>query len=259
MELNRRWVLKTYDEGWFYDPVHNAYFGSRFSNYGYWRSGTRTQREASENLVAELLSAAGARQGRILDVACGKGESTRYLRRFFPPEDIVAINISDRQLRTCKQHVPECEFVLMDAAQLGFDDESFDTVLCVEAAFHFKTRRAFLAEACRVLRPGGHLVLSDILFSRIFTGLAPMLPHENYVRGVEEYRRLCRSAGLTDVEIRDVTADSWKPYRTSALTHMSKRYWRRRNVPRLVGFWIVLAMLTLAQQQYLLVSARKAA
>jgi ubiquinone/menaquinone biosynthesis C-methylase UbiE len=45
----------------------------------------------------------------------------------------------------------------MDAARLAFADAQFDAVICVEAAFHFDTRAAFLREALRVLKPAGAL------------------------------------------------------------------------------------------------------
>jgi len=46
--------------------------------------------------------------------------------------------------------------------RLPFPDASFNHVLCVEAMFHFASRRTFFAEAARVLKPGGAMVASDI-------------------------------------------------------------------------------------------------
>jgi hypothetical protein len=37
---------------------------------------------------------------------------------------------------------PECNFLPMDAAELAFDSDSFDNILCIESAYHFATRTA---------------------------------------------------------------------------------------------------------------------
>src|SRR5256885_484731 len=140
-------MIDFYDRG-MSDPVTLEYYGNTdYYNYGYWDDGTTDQGEASANLVEKLVGLIPEKKGRILDVACGLGASTRYLRNHYPDENIVAVNLSDFQLDQAKSRARSLQFACMDAAHLAFESNSFDAILCVEAAFHFDTRDLFLHEA----------------------------------------------------------------------------------------------------------------
>ena len=54
---------------------------------------------------------------------------------------------------------PDYHYVDM-AASLPFGDASFDAALCLEGVEHLVDPTAFIAEISRVIRPGGHIVLS---------------------------------------------------------------------------------------------------
>ena len=64
-----------------------------------------------------------------------------------PPADVVGINISDQQLEVCRADVLGCNFVLIDAAHMVFEDSSFDNIIHVEAACNFSTREKFVQGA----------------------------------------------------------------------------------------------------------------
>ena len=97
MTNNRQRIFEFYDSDW--HPLVAEYYGhSDYMNYGYWTGKTENQAEASENLVGKLLAMIPDKKGRILDVACGRGASTRHLLRYYKSSDIVAINISEKQL-----------------------------------------------------------------------------------------------------------------------------------------------------------------
>jgi MPBQ/MSBQ methyltransferase len=191
-------------------PLLGAYYGhSDYFNYGYWEPGIQDQAAASDNLVAKLLEMIPEKTGKILDVACGRGASTRHLLRYYEPTEITATNISSNQLERAAQIARGCTLRVMDAASMDFPDESFDNLLCVEAAFHFDTRDGFYREALRVLKPGGRLVTSDILGPR---GSQRIIP-ANTVLTPGELRDHLYRAGFEKVQVTDATEQCWKSFR----------------------------------------------
>jgi cyclopropane fatty-acyl-phospholipid synthase-like methyltransferase len=224
-----------------------------FHNLGYWEKETESLGEASQNLIEKLLSFIPDKRGRVLDVACGKGASSEILQRYY--SEVIGINISRRQLRRCRVNAPGCTFMLMNATALSFDSASFDDVICVEAAFHFVTRKKFFEEAARVLKPGGHLVLSDILFC---DEPSLTMPRENYVPDVTYYSNLLAAAGFQTIDVVDATEQCILRCFKSRLSAFNKMFfsgeldqsmlWRRKDR---------LLERLLQNRQYLLVCATK--
>ena len=184
------------------DKLADIYYdNSGFFNLGYWTHETKTQREASIDLVNRLLDWIPEKKGTILDVACGMGATTNMLLDYYPARNVCAINVSPAQVGMAARRAPGCGFVAMDATHLGFSDESFDNVICVEAAFHFTTRADFLREAYRLLKPGGRLVHTDILHR----GKKPVA--ENYLPAPQDLKREIEQAGFSEVEVLDRTRE----------------------------------------------------
>jgi len=194
------------------DVVYPGFFTREYMNFGYWYRNTLTRREASENLMEKVIAGIPDRTGTVLDVACGLGFTTRYLTERWCAGHVHGINISTCQLASCRRNSPRSRFSLMDASRLGFADESFDNVVCIEAAFHFDSRESFLREACRILKTRGVLTLTDLLLHReghtVMQGWLPV----NYVPSLAAYGTLVQRAGFSRVDVRDITEEGLKSY-----------------------------------------------
>ena len=87
--------------------------------------------------------------GRLLDVGCG----TKPYREFFGADEHVGIDWGNSLHRLDAEHIGSAE-------ELPFPDDSFDTVLCTEVIEHLRHPARAVGEMARVLKPGGHLILT---------------------------------------------------------------------------------------------------
>jgi len=103
---------------------------------------------------------------RVLDVACGAGHTALA----FAPRvaEVVAVDVTEAMLATGRrlaeeQGIGNVTFQPGDAEALPFADASFDLVTCRYAAHHFAHPTVAAREWARVLKPGGSLLLADLV------------------------------------------------------------------------------------------------
>ena len=108
-------------------------------------------------IVRQILD--GLPPGVALDAACGTGRHTAYLASLGHP--VIGVDSSSEMLAVARRKVPEAEFVEADLHHLPVADDSVDLVVCAIALSHVPDLAPVFAEFVRVLRLGGHLVVSD--------------------------------------------------------------------------------------------------
>ncbi len=104
---------------------------------------------------------------RVLDLGCGLGGSARFLADQFGCHvtgiDITTdyINASTR-LTELVNLQGQCQFIVGDATQLPFPDESFDMVWTEHASMNIQDKQRLYAEVARILKPQGKFVFHDV-------------------------------------------------------------------------------------------------
>lgn len=142
--------------------------------------------EAEQPVVWQILDELPA--GVALDAACGTGRHAAHLAE--RGHAVIGVDISAGMLAAAKAKVPGADFHQADLSQLPIPDQHVDLVVCALALTHVPELAPVLAEFARILRPGGHLVISD---SRMDYPVVEALPDggygymPHYMRATSEY------------------------------------------------------------------------
>jgi ubiquinone/menaquinone biosynthesis C-methylase UbiE len=162
-------------------------------------------------------------RGTAVEIGCGAGRMTRCLAGHF--DRVVALDVSPDMVRRADAATPDnVEFHVVDEALIPLPDASVDAVFSVHVLQHldtFEMVRSYLAEAARVLRPGGtmmvHVTLADrprSFWNRVKVeygiwrsrrGLRKGRQHSLVRMHLYTYRqilRVLRDLGFTGIELR---------------------------------------------------------
>jgi ubiquinone/menaquinone biosynthesis C-methylase UbiE len=113
--------------------------------------------DMEQPIVREILDSLPV--GIALDAACGTGRHTAYLASL--GHEVIGVDTSPEMLARAREKVPEGDFHEADLHDVPLADDSVDLVVCAIALAHVPDLERALAEFVRVLRPNGHLVISD--------------------------------------------------------------------------------------------------
>jgi 27-O-demethylrifamycin SV methyltransferase len=218
-----------------YDSITRAWqylLGEDF-HYGYFNANGESLDTATNNLTLLMAERGAIGSGlEVLDVGCGIGSPACFLAERYRCR-VTGISTSpagveQAQLRAQRLGCSDrASFRIGDGMDNGMPDASFDRVWILEASHLMPHKDRLLAECARVLRPGGRVVLCDIILRRPLTPAEVLrrsrdFLHLHYAFGhakletLATYRRFAESAGLAVVESMDIsdrifpTLDHWR-------------------------------------------------
>lgn len=98
--------------------------------------------------------------GRALDAACGTGRYAERLAQL--GHAVTGVDATPEMLAQAQAKVPAAHFLPGDVTALPLPDDAFDLAVCALALDHVTDLATAIAELARVVRAGGHLVISDL-------------------------------------------------------------------------------------------------
>ncbi len=214
---------------------------------GAWNEQADHLARLARGLNEPLIAAAGVAPGQqVLDIASGVGEPAISMAALVGPEgtvtatDLVAEMLAGTERRANEQGVSNMAFQVTPMEELPFADDSFDAVTCRLGLMYTPSPERALAQARRVLRPGGRAAFlvwgpkadnSQFgIVDRVLGEVAGIDPHE----GAFTPTRLGANGALAEIfEAAGFSAWEEQELRFSPRVDLDSNFWRPQLALRL--------------------------
>jgi SAM-dependent methyltransferase len=96
-----------------------------------------------------IIDQLGKASAPLLDLGCGN----KPYKEYYPPGEVVGADVSQSSLGCV-------DVIIQPNGPLPFADGSFESILCTQVLEHVEDPHLLIQETCRVLRPGGKMILT---------------------------------------------------------------------------------------------------
>jgi 27-O-demethylrifamycin SV methyltransferase len=234
-------------------------------HYGVFDRGDEDLPTATAALTARMVAGAQLEAGlRVLDVGCGTGAPACHLVQEHGVEVLgitpSEVGVARATERAVALGLAGATFEVRDGTDNGLADEGFDRVWVLESSHLMRERDRLVSECARVLRPGGRVVLCDLIRHRQMSFREVRDRHEDlavlraafgdaHLESLDYYRGAAEANGLLVDACDDLTQltlptfDRWRANaevnRAEVLSLMSEDDLRdfERSTDILEAFW----------------------
>jgi sarcosine/dimethylglycine N-methyltransferase len=164
-----------------------------------------------------LAEHAGIGKGtRVVDFCAGLGGPSRYLAHRYGA-DVTGIELTPARVKGAEELTRRVglqnnvRVIEGDVMQVPLPDTSVDVVISQEALLHVPDKERALAEAYRILKPGGRIAFTDWVAHHPLSGVDKKLMWQGMavadLYSLQSYADLIRGAGFTVNSVEDLTVD----------------------------------------------------
>ena len=115
----------------------------------------------------------------LLEVGCGSGAVLRHFAEKYQL-DVTGVDIDPEQIQLARENtddIPNIRFLAADATNLPLPDNDFDIVLSFGVTHHISNWLNALREIKRVLKPKGHFIYADLIYTEWMTKFGRSFKH----------------------------------------------------------------------------------
>jgi tocopherol O-methyltransferase len=253
----------------------------RAIHFGYYDKDAGNHRTAVLRLNEIVAQAVNVNEkDRVLDAGCGYGGSMLWLTEHIGC-DVTGVTLVPFHAEKGQRYIRErsqqdkARIFEMDFSKMSFEDKSFDVYWAIESLVHAPDRDTVFAEAYRVLKPQGRIVIAEYpvrenpplnitekkLMQPWLDGwaMSPLLEPKDYIKKLTD-------AGFVDIHIENITKHVRPSLRRleilSVLNYpiaffIAPFFFQKERLENYYGCWAQIRALKKNYWQYSIITARK--
>lgn len=204
-----------------------------YLNVGLWSEGAAEFGDAQRAMYLLFFSLAELHRKdlRVLETGCGTGEHYLLWKEHGLQSAITSYEIGTA---THPDVLKEKNIRVYQKSALDLKSRGvFDRIIAIESAFHYPNRQRFFQKCYAALKPGGMLLLADIIINKqarerrwlqrgvqyYYEKCIFKIPPENSI-GIEEYARQLQDCRFSSVRVVDITQNTLKPFYEDFYRHV---------------------------------------